>query len=542
MADTKPLRRVRAITKPIGPADSLPSSGPMPPAVLDTEIGHRLRDPFEPLFMGVVRSNDSILREKGGHHDWRIYRDLKRDGKVASGMRKFIGTLLRYPYQIDPLEDSARGKADAATLKRILDAAPFNRACRNLMEAELTGWSVVEVVPTYRDGLIQIGQMLQRPQRRFVYVQDDASRPPELRMLTTLDMIRGEAIPQDQFVVHKVDDEDDNPYGLGRGHQLYWPVFFKRKGIAAWSKLVDRFGSPTPWGKYPSGATPQQRGTLRDALQAFSNDGYMMTPDGNSIELIESKLTGSITTQEALADYMDDWIAEVWCQPPSRGSGGAQAAAAAERERLLLDQVQAADELLSDTLNGTLLQWLCRWNGLTPCKISRQIKPSDDRKGRAEADSKVYGMGFEPTQPYIDEHYGVGWVRRSAPAPADGTPGQNPAGDGVANKLAKLLAGRNRASFAETKPKKPTLPQDQLDLDAAVDALPAEMLARVAREMLTPLMQAVDEADSYEELLAKLEGLFPGIPTAELQSTLAEAMFGAELHGVASVDDEAGES
>lgn len=521
MAD-KPTRRVRAITEPIGPADSLPSSGgPMPPAVFDTEIGHRLRDPFEPLFMGIIRSNDSILREKGGYHDWRIYRDLKRDGKVASGMRKFIGTLLRYPYQIDPLEDSARGKADAATLKRILDAAPFNRMCRTLMEAELTGWSVVEVVPTYRDGLIQIGQMLQRPQRRFVYVQDDAKHPPELRMLTTLDMIRGEAIPQEQFIAHKVDDEDDNPYGLGRGHQLYWPVFFKRKGIAAWSKLVDRFGSPTPWGKYPSGATPQQRATLRDALQAFSNDGFMMTPDGNSIALIESKLTGSITTQEALADYMDDWIAEVWCQPPSRGSGGAQAAAAAERERLLLDQVQAADELLSDTLNDTLLRWLCKWNGLTPCKISRQIKPADDRTARAEADAKVYAMGYEPTQPYIDEHYGTGWLPKKQTTPPTDAQPQPP----------------RPASFAEGN-KPPKLPADQLALDAAVQALPPEMLAQVAREMLTPIMQALDDSASFEELLAVLEGKFPTIPTTLLQSTLAEAMFGAQLHGVASVDAE----
>lgn len=548
MADT-PRRRVRAITEPLLPTETLPTGGAMPPAVLDTEIGHRLRDPFEPLFMGIVRPNDSVLREKGGYHDWRIYRDLKRDGKVSSGMSKFIGTLLRYPYQITPLEDSARGKADADTLKRILDNTPFNRACRNLLEAELVGWSVLEVVPTWRDGLIVPAQMVQRPQRRFVYVQDDPTRPPELRMLSTVDMIRGEAIPPKQFVVHKVGDEDDNPYGLGRGHQLYWPVFFKRKSIAAWSKLVDRFGSPTPWGKYPNGATGPQRATLRDALTAFSNDGFVMTPDGNTIELIESKLTGSITTQEALCQYMDDWIAEVWCQPPSHGAGGAQAAAAVERERLLLDQVQAADELLSDTLNETLLRWLCEWNSLTPCKISRQIKPSDDRKARAEADSQVYSMGYEPQQEYIDEHYGTGWRPKQQPAPTgpqpvpgNPAPSDKPPTDGgpglsLATKLTQLMAQRNPASFAEGRPAK--LPADQVELDKAVQDLPPEMLAKAAREMLAPLMQAVEEAQSFEELLAKLETVFPGVPTAELQSTLAEAMFSAELHGVASVDAEA---
>lgn len=526
MADL-PRRKVRAISEPLLPTDTLPTSGPMPPAVLDTEVGHRLRDPFEPLFMGVIRPNDSVLREKGGYHDWRIYRDLKRDGKVSSGMQKFIGTFLRYPYQIDPLEDSARGKADAMTLKRILDGSPFNRACRNWLEAELLGWSVVEMVPTYRDGFIAPGKFLQRPQRRFVYVQDDVAQPPELRMLTSSDMIRGEAIPQQQFIVHKVGDEDDNPYGMGRGHQLYWPVFFKRKGIAAWSKLVDRFGSPTPWGKYPNGASREQRNTLRDALTAFSNDGFVMTPDGNTIELIESKLTGSITTQEALCNYMDDWIAEVWCQPPSHGAGGAQAAAAVERERLLLDQVQAADELLSDTLNETLLRRVCNWNNLTPCKISRQIKPSDDRAARAEADSKVFAMGYAPTQPYIDEHYGTGWVPKPSAAPGGSDVGS---GMGIDTKLARLDARRNVASFAE----QPGGNGGQDAIDTAVSALPQGSVDAAMQALLEPLLAAIDAASSYEDALAALQSAYPQMDDSKLQALLAQAMFGAELFGRAA--------
>ena len=183
--------------------------------------------------------------------------------------------------------------------------------------------------------------------------------------------------------------------------------------------------------------------------------------------------------------------------------------------------MQAADELLSDTLNDTLLRWLCKWNGLTPCKISRQIKPADDRTARAEADAKVYAMGYEPTQPYIDEHYGTGWLPKKQTTPPTDAQPQPP----------------RPASFAEGN-KPPKLPADQLALDAAVQALPPEMLAQVAREMLTPIMQALDDSASFEELLAVLEGKFPTIPTTLLQSTLAEAMFGAQLHGVASVDAE----
>ena len=53
---------------------------------LDTEVANRLRDPFETNYMGVLRSNDPLLLEKGQNIE--IYRDLKRDGKVAAMLDK----------------------------------------------------------------------------------------------------------------------------------------------------------------------------------------------------------------------------------------------------------------------------------------------------------------------------------------------------------------------------------------------------------------------------------------------------------------------
>ncbi|MBV2264380.1 MAG: DUF935 domain-containing protein [Thauera sp.] len=67
-------------------------------------------------------------------------------------------------------------------------------------------------------------------------------------------------------------------------------MFFKRKGIIAWNKLNDRFGSPTPWGRYPRNAGPKEKGTLFDALRAISNDGVVMTPEGMQIELLDLRI------------------------------------------------------------------------------------------------------------------------------------------------------------------------------------------------------------------------------------------------------------
>ena len=62
--------------------------------------------------------------------------------------------------------------------------------------------------------------MVKRTHRRFVYVQDD-DQAPELRLLTRADMQRGVPVPDRKFIVHRVNAEDDNPYGIGLGLQLY---------------------------------------------------------------------------------------------------------------------------------------------------------------------------------------------------------------------------------------------------------------------------------------------------------------------------------
>ena len=58
-------------------------------------------------------------------------------------------------------------------------------------------------------------------------------------------------------------------------------------------------------------------------------------------------------------EYMDDWIAEVMIgQEPRASGGGALAAASKERQSTRLDLVQADADLLSDTLNSTLIKWI----------------------------------------------------------------------------------------------------------------------------------------------------------------------------------------
>jgi hypothetical protein len=53
--------------------------------------------PVRTSYMGVLTPNDPVLLEKGGPFDWKIYRDLRRDGKVFGGLQKRTNALIGRP-------------------------------------------------------------------------------------------------------------------------------------------------------------------------------------------------------------------------------------------------------------------------------------------------------------------------------------------------------------------------------------------------------------------------------------------------------------
>lgn len=494
-------------------------TAPQPPE-LNTEVANRLRDPFETSYLGVLRTNDPLLLERGtATNNFEIYRDLKRDGKVYSGLQKRKLALISRPWQVDPIEDGETAQKDAAVVQAMLKSVMFDNMCSELLDALLVGFVPLEIVWTVRAGLVTPDRVLKRAQRRFVYVQTDPNAAPELRLLTAQNMLQGEVLEPNKFIVHRFNPEDDNPYGTGLGLQLFWPVFFKRKGILSWNKLNDRFGSPTPWGKYPKMAGPKEKGTLFDALKAMSNDGVMMTPEGMQIELLESKLTGSISTQKDLCAYMDSWISEVILSQEATQTTGATGAAANEREDVRLDLVQADADLLSDTLNSTLIKWFCEYNGLAPCQVSRVIKKPEDLKAASETDKNVASMGFKPTLEAIRARYGEGWEDAPPPLPAPAAPAAVIGKDG------------KPTSFAE--PGLPITPADNITqtIAKAGDTVLASWMQKIAA-----MVNAAPTPDALRDQLLRAYG---DLPTKQLTEVMALAFAAAELAGMSAVADEA---
>lgn len=501
---------------------------------LDSEFANRLRDPFEQLFMGVIQTNDPLLLERGAGPE--MYRDLKRDGKVFDGLQKRKLSLIGKAWQVEPVTKSAKGTQDAEQVTAILKAANFDKANSDLLEALLGGHVPVEVVWTIRNGRIEVSRLVKRAQRRFKFVQVDEHSPPELRMLTRENMLTGIPVPDRKFIVHRVNPEDDNPYGTGLGLQLYWPVYFKRKAMVSWNKLNDRVGSPTLHGEYPRNASQKEKATLADALRAFSSDGFVTTPEGMKITMLEAKIQGNLTMQQALCEYMDDWISAVLTGQEARTKGGgALAAASKERADVREDLTQADSDLLSETLNSTLLAWICELNGFEPCHVWRQIKQEDDLQASAETDKTVSEMGFELSLDAVRAKYGDGWEKKAPPPPLPPALVVPPVSDD------KQPPGGKPANFAESA----VVRSSPDNLDGVVDASMADWEPAMDA-LLAPLQAAMDEAatrgESAGDLIDRLPELLTAMDVELLQQMLTKASFVAGLAAAAGLatnqDDE----
>jgi phage gp29-like protein len=323
-------------------------------------------------------------------------------------------------------------------------------------------------------------------------------------------MLKGEPMPERKFIVHSVGAKDGNPYGLGLGSKLFWPVWFKRQGITFWLTFLDKFGSPTAVGKYPNGTNKTDQDKLLEALAAISQDAGVSIPEGMVIELLEATRGGQ-AGYESLCRYMDEQIS--YCilgeAPGAKNSGGALASAAITRNEVRLELVQFDADMLSATLNKTLVSWISEFNvpGATPPTVWRKIVEPEDIKVRAERDKILFEMGMRPDADYQAENY-PGWTMTKPPLPV---------GAALDAKSAQFSEG-----VIDPDPTYTQLDSEELDTQPAQAALD---------KALAPVIDALMQTKNAQEAMDMLAKLFPKMDDSALQGLLARAFFVADVMG-----------
>lgn len=485
------------------------------PKTLTAEIATIARDPFIPHFAGRLLPQDDTLASRAGGKGLKLYDEIERDCHAYSVLHKRKAAVIARPWEVKPADESRRAKQAADLVRRQLARLNFDKLTYDLLDAILKGFAVAEILWEVDGAELVARRAKVRAQRRFSFTGEG-----ELRLLTQQNMLLGEELPARKFVVYAFGSKEESPYGLGLGTRLFWPCYFKRKGITFWLTFADKFGAPTAVGKYPAGTEVAERDRLLAALQALATDAGVAIPDTMVIEFIEAQRAGSIDTYEKLCRYMDDQMSlavlgEILSTTPKATGLGSSVADQQGDVRRELARFDA--DLLSACLYDSLITWIVELNlpGAPMPSVYRVMDEPEDLDRRAERDAKIHDMGFDPELAYIVDTYGGRWVKREKVAP----PPLAPTGEVT------------QPAFAEGD-----RPADQAAIDELIDQLPPAALQAQARAMLKPIIDMLDDAQGYHDALGRLAELFPSVSGEALETMLGRAMFVAQTFGRAAAD------
>lgn len=431
---------------------------PTPEPALMTEIATTLdgRDITQPWVKGLREAKDPKLATAV---DWGAYDVILNDDQVYSTMQQRISAVVSRNWTVvagdenDPRSVEAAEKFDA-TLKRI----GWDRVTRKMLMAAFYGYAMAEIMWEVRDGLFDWAAVKVRHARRFRY---DAEN--RLVMLTPTNP-QGELMPERKFWLHRVGAaDDDQPYGQGLAHWLYWPTLFKRNGIRFWNIFLDKFGTPTAKGTYPRGASREEINKLLAALGAIATDSGFVVPEGVAVELLSATRSG-VADFHQLCAYMDGAIAKIVLSQTMTTDNGSSRSQSETHADVRDDVVQSDTDDMTDSLingpdgKGGPARWWTDFNygpDVAAPIVRRKVEEEEDTKTTAETDKVLGETGWVRTEESFRDTYGEGWVRKDDPqAPSGSQPGAAAPTDASAQpvKPAKPLPAM-AASFAADDPR-----------------------------------------------------------------------------------------
>ena len=465
---------------------------------------------------------DKVLRTRGNGKGIKLYDEVMADAQVTSTMQSRMLAVVGKEWDIVPAKQTTKVGRPAATpkeqamadfVKETLDDTNIQQMKQEILKAIVYGFMVVEVMWKYIGDSVTVDKFIGKHPSRFAFNWER-----QLKLLTLKNPINGEDVPDRKFIVLTY-GSSDNPYGIGLGQKLWWPVWFKKHGIKYWLIFLEKYGMPTAIGKYPRGTSEEEKKSLLDAIDAIQTETGIRIPEDVSIELLEATRQGN-ADYKSLCDYMDSQISKIvlgQTLTTDAGKNGSYAASKTHNE-VRQDIVVADAKLLDETINNTIIKWLVDYNFPNVTEYPKYIthaEPKPDLSERSDIDAKLVKSGVKIPQQYFYDTYGI-------PKPQEG--------EEIAQAAAKVPGF---SEFAEAA--KDITAQQMIDNYAEQAAIKAgpEM-----DKMIQQLIDRIKKAKSFSEVGQIIYNEFPNLDTNKMQDLMTRAMFASGIQGYGAASED----
>ena len=407
--------------------------------------------------------------------------------------------------------DSPQDKKIAeAVRKKVAEHDGFANLVEDMLDALGKGYSVVEIEWAKSAKEWTPARFIRRDPRFFQFDRDTGL---ELRLRDETDPVNGKTLDPFKFITHFARLKSGMPFRAGLARLVAFSWMCKAYTLKDWMAFIETYGLPLRIGRYDGQATPQDVQTLFRAVANIGTDAAAVIPDSMKIEFVDSSSTTGDKIFENLARYIDEQTSKaVLGQTMTSDNGSSQAQANVHNE--VRHDIAASDAMaIAKCLNRDLVRPFVDLNfeGVQdyPQILIEIAEPEDTKAIIASAVSLMsQGVRFKASELR-------GKLKFTDPVEGDEVAGGVPAAPSSARNHALAL---NQQAPA-------TDPIDEIEADMMAD------WQEVADGVLGAVETALKDADSYEDLLAKLPETIKHMPTALVVDTLVKGMFKARVTG-----------
>ena len=485
---------------------------------LAREVASRASDPHYYGVLSFLPNPDTVLRKLGKSHE--VFDALTGDAHIVGELRSVRAGLLGYEWRLQaggetPVDMRALALCELFMSYRPTNGMRWADVIWNIAQAVFRGYRVHEVVWERQDRMLMPCKVLDRPERRFVFGEEN-----ELRLLTRQNMMDGVELGPLKWLLTRHMPSHENPYGVAVFSACFWPYTFKHNGWKYFVKFCEKYGLPWAVGKYPPGTPNDEVIKLVDQLAQMVEDAVGAVPGDGTVDLVSSSAGGSQLPQERLIQLanreMSKALTSQTLAPEIQGQGSR---AAAETHRGREQSVNESDRGIICATFNELFGWITELN------VAGAQPPTFEFFEEAEARQEWVEV-LDKARTFMAVPVAFAHERLQIPQPAEGEdvlPGTGPMPPGLPpqfNASGCPHCGHDHAAGDDLN--------DVARLTAQAAGQADELIERMADEVRALL----DRVETLEEFRDGLAALYPNISEQRLGEMTSLALMTGALTGM----------
>jgi Mu-like prophage protein gp29 len=506
----------------------------MQPTDFEGQFATRARAGEINAYFALLPDPDPVLRKKG--IDISALRPLLADPHLESVASVRVAAVSSIPWRLVAGGEEAQAAKALALAEESFARLDVPGIIEEAMESVFYGFKPLEVLWDTVGRWVP-SDIVGKPPEWFGFDQDNV-------LVFKGKTVTYEDIPPYRIACARHRASYDNPYGQKAFAKCFWPVTFKRAGWQWWTTFIEKYGGLIALGKYPK-SDEKDRGQLLEFLEQMVSDAVGAVPDGTDVILKEA--ADKSGSSEAYSTYLraaDDEISKAILGQTLTTQVGAQGsyASAKVHDMVRQDLADADKRRISSTFNQ-ILAWIAELNlgEGTPAPRFVFEEAEELKKDKAERDKILWDMGVRFSKTRISSEYGI---------PEDGFEITDTASQAQfggfslrprrpAPRSADPQAKRSFLRFFQGEPKA-TKEEKRIVADVALADSFAQLeearFARAAEKTVQTLLDKIEKAASYKEVVDIVAEAYPELDFDEVVAVLEDIRYAADQIGSAPKD------